>query len=269
VTGQVRMIRSIAVAALALALTAGAVDAQTLSRTGWDQSRGLQATRAELETMLAELEQTATSSAYSGALRSRAREEAALIRRRLDEGDIQVGDRILLVVEGYQFPESAMVVSGRKVILPQIGDVPLEGVLRSELQDHMTTHIGRFIRDPVVRARSLVRVQIRGAVRNPGFFTVPSDLLIEDAIMAAGGPAANARTDRVRIERSRNVIWDGDRLQAAMVQGRTLDQLSVQAGDDIVVPMDKGGFLGSFRTVAMVVSSIVSIAFLAERMGAF
>jgi protein involved in polysaccharide export with SLBB domain len=263
------MIRRIAATALVLVAVAGGAEAQTPSRTGWDQSRGLQATRAELETMLAELEETATSSAYSGALRSRAREEAALIRRRLDDGDIQVGDRIMLVVEGHQFPESVMVVSGRKIILPQIGEVPLEGVLRSELQAYMTTHIGRFIRDPVVRARSLVRVQIRGAVRNPGFFTVPSDLLIEDAIMAAGGPTGNARTDRVRIERARDVIWDGDRLQAAMVQGRTLDQLSVQAGDDIVVPEDRGGFMGSFRTVAMVVSSVVSIAFLAERLGAF
>jgi protein involved in polysaccharide export with SLBB domain len=254
-------------AVLAL-LMVSAAGAEAQAKRGWDM-RGLQATRAELEAQVSELEATSSSSAYSGNLRSRARREAELIRKRLDEGDIRVGDRIMLRVEGHAFPESVSVVSARMVILPQVGEVPLTGVLRSELQEHMTTAIARFIRNPVVEARSLIRLQIRGAVRNPGFFTVPSDLLIEDAIMAAGGPDGRARTDRLRIERGGQVIWDGERLQGAMLNGRTLDQLSIQAGDDIVIPERRSGAINSLREGAMIIGSLVTLVALAERLGAF
>lgn len=250
---------------------AGPVAGQSASQLAvrsWDQ-RGLQATRAELEELVEQLEATARSSAYSGTLRDRARSEAGLIRRRLAEGDIRVGDRIMLRVEGHTFPDALVVVAGRQVVLPEIGEIPLEGVLRSELQDHMAHHIGRFIRNPRVEARPLIRLQVRGAVRSPGYYMAPSDMLVEDAIMLAGGPAGNARTDRVRIERARDVIWHGDRLQSAMFEGRTLDQLSLQAGDDIVVPGASRGRLATFREVTLVVSSVVSILLIADRLGAF
>jgi protein involved in polysaccharide export with SLBB domain len=234
----------------------------------WD-ARGLQATRTELEQLVTQLEETARSSAYSSGLRDRARTEAALIRQRLQEGDIRVGDRIMLRVEGHEFPESVTVVSGRKIILPEIGEVPLHGVLRSELQQHMTDQIARYIRNPVVEARSLIRIQVRGAVRNPGFFMAPSDMLLADAIMLAGGPAQNARTDRARVERSGQTIWDGERLQTAMVEGRTLDQLSIQAGDDIVLPETRGGRMTVLRDVAMIIGSVVTLLAVAERMCGF
>jgi protein involved in polysaccharide export with SLBB domain len=256
---------------LALGTAAGPLEGQSaaqLAARSWDQ-RGLQATRAELEELVEQLEATAQSSAYSGTLRDRARTEATLIRRRLTEGDIRVGDRIMLRVEGHTFPDALMVVAGRRVVLPEIGEIPLEGVLRSELQDHMAHHIGRFIREPRVEARPLIRLQVRGAVRSPGYFMAPSDLLVEDAIMLAGGPAGNARTDRVRIERAREVIWHGDRLQAAMFEGRTLDQLSLQAGDDIVVPAAPPSRLVQLRQVTLVTSSVVSLLYLAHRLGAF
>ena len=267
-----RIIARTCLLAATLALAGGVAEAAAQMPTGtsarrWDP-RGLQATRAELEEMLEQLEETARSSAYSSTLRDHARAEAEIIRNRLEEGDIRVGDRIMLRVEREQFPDDLMVVAGRKVILPQIGEIPLDGVLRSELQEHMREHIGRYIRDPVVHARSLIRVQVRGAVRNPGYFMAPSDLLLEDAIMLAGGPAGNARTDRLRIERGRNPIWQGERLQAAMLEGRTLDQLSIRAGDDIVVPADRSRF-APLRNVMVVVSSLASIALLANRLGAF
>jgi protein involved in polysaccharide export with SLBB domain len=252
------------VALLTLVFSQG-LNAQT--RT-WD-TRGLQATRSELLELVANLEATAASTAYSGTLRQRARAEAALIRKRLEEGDIRVGDRILLRVENHQFPTENTVVAGRRIILPEVGEIPLEGVLRSELQDHMATHIGRFIRNPVVEARPLIRIQVSGAVSRPGFFMAPSDMLLEDAIMLAGGPAVNARTDRLRIERAGSVIWDGERLRTAMLDGRTLDQLNVEAGDQIVMPAGGGSTWGRFREALMITSSLVALVTIGQALGAF
>jgi protein involved in polysaccharide export with SLBB domain len=254
------MTRRVILAALVAAvLPACALPALAQTGPGWDPT-GLQLTRADLEDLLARFEQTATSSAYSSTLRAQARAEAALIRQRLEEGDIRVGDRILLVVEGHeQLTDTFTVVAGRAIVLPDIGEVPLTGVLRSELQQHMTEQIRRFIRNPVVHARSLIRLEILGAVGTPGFFTIPSDMLITDALMIAGGPAGNAQMDRIRIERGRDVIWAGDRLREAVIEGRTLDQLSVRAGDSIHVPAKSGGRLGTMREVMLVVSGVASV----------
>jgi protein involved in polysaccharide export with SLBB domain len=236
----------------------------------WDPS-GLQLTRAELQQLLQRYEETVQSQAYTETLRKNAAAEIDLIRQRLAEGDLRVGDRIMLDVQGHPAlsADTFTVVSGRKIVLPQgFGDVPLEGVLRSELQAHMTTHMARFIRDPIVRARSLVRLQMEGAVASPGFYMVPSDVLLSDALMMAGGPVANANMERVQIKRSGDVIWDGDRLAEAIVVGRTLDQLSVRAGDVIDVPQ-KRSRLDVMRNGLAVVGAVSSLVLLAVRLGVF
>lgn len=241
-------------------LIAGGVHAQ--SGGSWDTT-GLQLTRAELESLLTRYEETASSSSYSGALRDQARTEAALIRSRLEEGDLRVGDRVLLVVERHtELSDTFNVVAGRKLVLPQIGEVSLEGVLRSELQEHMAAAIRRYIRDPVVRTRSLIRVEISGAVNRPGFHTLPSDMLISDALMAAGGPGGSARIDRARIERSGEVIWTAENLRETVIEGRTLDQLNVRAGDSIIVPQQSSRFIW-LRDASVLVGAIGSIVLLA------
>ena len=69
-----------------------------LAQEGRNVSR-VYAIRADLQDQLNRLELAASSPAYSLTLRQQARFEAELVRRRLDEGDFQVGDRILLSVE--------------------------------------------------------------------------------------------------------------------------------------------------------------------------
>jgi polysaccharide export outer membrane protein len=193
--------------------------------------------------------------------------EAATIRQRLEEGDLRVGDRVLLLVEGHtQLSDTFNVVAGRKLVLPDIGDVPLAGVLRSELQEHLTAQLGRFVRNPTVRVRSLIRLEVLGLVAAPGFYAIPSDVLVTDALMLAGGPAPDADIDRVRLQRGREVLWEGDRLRAAVIEGRTLDQLGVRAGDGIFVPEKRPRFAG-FRDVLVVVSGVASLVYVANRIG--
>jgi protein involved in polysaccharide export with SLBB domain len=262
------MIRSGLVALLLVALTAPAALHAQAARRGWDPT-GLHLTRQDLQQMLAEMEATAASSSYSGTLRDRARAEAVLIRQRLEEGDIRVGDRILLVVEGQPLlTDTFNVVAGRNVVLPDLGPFSMEGVLRSELQGYMLEQISRFIRQPTVHARSLIRLEILGAVGRPGFYMIPSDMLVTDALMVAGGPAGNARTDKLRILRGREVIWDGDRLRTAVLAGRTLDQLSVRAGDGIQVP-ERSNRLDGVLRIGGVVTALTSLVFIADRVGAF
>jgi hypothetical protein len=61
--------------------------------------------------------------------------------------------------------------------------------------------------------------------------------------MLAGGPGQSDLQEML-IERGSQVLWEGDELQAVIAEGRTLDQLNLQAGDQIMLPVEDGEGLG-------------------------
>jgi protein involved in polysaccharide export with SLBB domain len=223
-------------------------------------ARGLHATRAELQHMLAVHE-----SGEAGAV---GREEAALIRNRLDEGDFQIGDQIVLVVETHpEFSETYTVEPTLEIVLTGIGGVPLRGVLRSELNEHLTQHLSRYVRNPIVRAQSSIRLMVVGGVGRPGFYSVPSHSLITDVIAAAGGTDRQSRLDRMRVERQGRPVVAGRQLENAIISGRTLDQLNIRAGDRIVVP-ERHGFEKTREYLwfgSALLSTVVTVVYLFRR----
>ena len=100
--------------------------------TQWDPTQ-IQLTRDSLQRLQAQYEQTASSTAYSSALREQARRNAQLIETRLREGDFQTGDQIALVVEGEEaLTHNFVVEDGPALVLPTIGKIPLAGVRIAE-----------------------------------------------------------------------------------------------------------------------------------------
>lgn len=163
--------------------------------------------------------------------------EAQLIAYRLEHGDFRDGDRIIVrVLRGSgSFSDTLFVRSGNKITIPQMGDLSLEGVLRSELVPTLTTHMAKFIRDPVVDAMQLSRVGILGSVGRPGFYYAPPDIPLSDVLMAAGGPSPAADLDKVKILRNGDMIVDEENSRRALTGGMSMDMLHLQAGDEITV----------------------------------
>ena len=227
----------------------------------------LQATRPALEQLAQQLDQAAQAKDSSSDARDWARAQVAVVRLRLAEGDFQIGDRVALRVEDdaivapladrvqaqaqpagktieQQLSDTFAVGQGRDLILPAIGTVSLRGVLRSELEGHLTRYISQYVRDPVVHARPLLRLSIQGAVARPGYYYVPTDAVLPDAMMAAGGPRPEAKMEKARIERGGSRVWEGDRLRLALAEGRTVDGLNLRTGDQVVVPTQSNLFDG-------------------------
>jgi len=221
----------------ALFLATSTVQAQTVVDP-LDDIGGLEMSRPDLVRYLEYYQQVVDSDAYSGRLRARARAGIQLIEERLNVGDFKIGDRVVLTIQGEwnNAADTFPVEAGPELTLPVMGKVSLRGVLRSELEAHMTAELGRFIQNPVVRSESLIRLQIMGQVTAPGFYVVRSTVLIGEAIMTAGGPTNTADIEKMKIVRSNEEIWSGDVLQEAMTDGMTLDQMSLKAGDQIEVP---------------------------------
>ena len=147
--------------------------------------------------------------------------------------------------------------SGRRLVIPVLGEIALHGVLRSELEPHLAGELARYVRDPDVDAHSLIRLGVLGAVANPGFYTIPADALVTDAIMRAGGPANSAELASLRIERHEEEIWAGEPLQRAVDDGRTLDQMNLRAGDRIVLPEQTNVSVTNVLRIARWVTALV------------
>jgi hypothetical protein len=189
--------------------------------------------------------------------------EAWLLRTRLEKGDFQEGDRILVQVEGaniFTKPETLVVQNGKggkHLELPRMADLSLDGVLRAELADRIRQHLAQYIKQPNVRATPLVRVAVLGSVGHPGYFYTAADIPLSDVIMQAGGPSGNADLGRVSIRRGSEVIWDAKDTRAALADGMSIDQLHMRAGDEISIG-DKRSFPWS-TTLAIVIPIITVI----------
>lgn len=170
----------------------------------------------------------------------------------------QVGDRILLSVEGDSaLSDTFSVVEGPALRLPQIGDISLANVPRAGLEPYLTRELGRYINDPVVTARALIRISVMGQVARPGFYAVPVDLVMPDALMVAGGATPDARLEKLQIIRGNSALVGSAALQRAIARGATLDQLGVRAGDRIEVP--RGADPESkWRIGAMIIGSVAT-----------
>ncbi len=190
------------------------------------------ASRPALESLLTQLTDASQSRDYSAAVREQARRDAARVRTRLTEGDFHVGDRISLQVEAETtLTGNFTVSSGRQLVLPNVGAIPLQGVLRYDLPDYLTSKLRQFIRDPKVRAQALIRIELSGGVNKQGFFTVPVAITVDSAYGIAGGFAATADLKKMRITRSGEVLWEGEAVHDLITTGITLDALGIQAGD--------------------------------------
>jgi len=155
---------------------------------------------------------------------------------------VQVGDRLLLQVVGeQQLTDTFTVGDGPSITLPDIGAVPLAGISRADVELYLRQQLAKYLKNPDVHARVLIRLSIVGEVEHPGFYAVPADLVLADAMMRAGGPTREADVPKMRIERDGHVVWEGGRLQKALAQNLTVDQLDLHGGDLVVVPVIKRG----------------------------
>jgi protein involved in polysaccharide export with SLBB domain len=195
------------------------------------------------------------------------RNKANALRARLREGDFRPGDRIRLVLDGSVTQDDTItVVAGSKVQLKDVGEIPLSGVLRSELQSHMSTQLAKYIKDVRVRATPLVRLSVLGPVGKPGFFYMPPDIPLGDAVMRAGGPSGNADLNKSVIRRNTTELYDSRNTRTAMNEGLTLDQLSLRDGDSIEIGEKSGSNWQKIASIFGVVTSLIwAITYVSRR----
>src|SRR2546423_11193581 len=168
-------------------------------------------------------------------LRALGQAETSYVRARLEDGDFRAGDRVLLAVDDpmlgiersttggksqeQQLSDTFTVGVGPEIVLPVVGPVSLRGTPRSELEPVVTRALGRYIREPVVHARSLVSVGVTGEVARPGFYGLAPDAVGSAGLHAARGPTKDAKMDKLNLERDGRALVEGKAPRAAIGQG--------------------------------------------------
>lgn len=232
------------------------------AESGAQSAPGLLVSRAELTTAATDAEVAATTGDPSK--RAQNARIATAIRQRLRDGDLQVGDRVVVtMISDAVHRDTAVVRSDRTLALPGLIFVPVAGVLRSELQERVSSEVLKYVKAQHIEVTPLMRLGVLGAVSRPGYFAFASDLPLTDAIMGAGGPIGTADIGRTTVRRRNQEFRSAGETGKAITSGLTLDQFGLSAGDELVVGQRRefglSLFLGSAGAVASVLTLFVAL----------
>ncbi len=194
------------------------------------------ATRAELQRLVTRAESLAKLPGLSAIEQSQLSSTVQFARGRLQLGDFEVGDRIAVFVQDQPaLTDTFAVRAGRQLLLPIVGELALAGVLRAELQERLTAHVGQYIRDPIVRVTPLIRLSVIGAIARPGYYILSADLPLAELVMRAGGPTSDGDLAKVQLRRGGAELMTSMEAGPAIGTGATIDQLNLRSGDVVFV----------------------------------
>ncbi len=199
----------------ALVASLAAVSAAPVGAQSPNAASMQQASRADLANQVSALE----AQLASGALKGRNADDRFVITVRMDSVRA----------------DTASVRDSLKVSVLNLPELSLAGTLRSELNERVNSHIGRYVRNADARTSVLTRIAIFGAVARPGYYYASPDRPVSDIVMLAGGPAPNANLNEFQLVRARRTILDSKASRQAIKEGRTLEQLDVQSGDEFQI----------------------------------
>ncbi|HMQ57552.1 MAG TPA: SLBB domain-containing protein [Rhizobiaceae bacterium] len=139
---------------------------------------------------------------------------AAETARAQENPVLRIGDTLSLVLPGEDSLTGDFAIDRRgEVTLPEIGQVRLEGVDLEEATRLLRTRLAVAYRDidrlgVRIKERKLL-VAVAGQVKKPGTLELPGDATVEVAIAEAGGVAAGAQLDRMKLVRgSKEIVFD-------------------------------------------------------------
>ena len=252
--GFVRAPSLIAAACCVVAVLASRAGAQGVSTS-------LLASRAELTAEASKAESAASVGAAS--MRTRNAINAAAIRQRLRDGDLQVGDLVeVSFISDAVHRDTLVVKPGRTIELSGMAVVPVTGMLRSEVSERLSAVILGYVKAQQIEITPLIRLGILGAVARPGYFALAPDIPLTRAIMAAGGPTTAADVDRAVVRRRNQELHSSNETRRAIADGLTIDQFGLSAGDELIVGERtdfSGKLLGTVGALASVLAVVVAL----------
>lgn len=138
------------------------------------------------------------------------------------------------------------------VILPRMGKVDVRQETESSLEDRLNEVLSTELRDAAIDVIVLRRIQVVGAVQEPGLYPMDNTMTVSDALATAGG--VNPVGVRGRVE----LVRDGQRYALDTDRDHTLAALALRSGDALYVPQ-RHWLLRNYGPVVTAVSSLAGL----------
>jgi len=138
------------------------------------------------------------------------------------------------------------------VVFPKIGAQRVTDRPMTELRDALLGEFQKYLRNPSVEVTFLRRVNVLGAVRRPGVYSLDPTMTVAMALAMAEGTTSDGLSDRVEL------IRDGERLIANVGQRTKIAELPIRSGDQLYVP-ERSWLARNSGPVAATISGIFGL----------
>ena len=136
------------------------------------------------------------------------------------------------------------------VVFPKIGPVRVDRMSTDSLRSLLVAQYSHSLRDPAIEVTVLRRVNVIGAVRNPGFYYADPTVTVKGALALAGGVTPEGNKNKLELQRG------NQRIALKLSGGPSLADSPIQSGDLVNAP--ERSWLS--RNTALVVSGITGLA---------
>lgn len=116
------------------------------------------------------------------------------------------------------------------VVLPKLGPRRVATEHPDSLKQWILASYSEFLRNPSIEVLLVRRIQVLGAVRNPGLYPVEPTMTVADAIALAGGTTPQGRSNKVELRRQ------GEPVPGKLAGRLLIGESSIRSGDQIFVP---------------------------------
>lgn len=164
-----------------------------------------------------------------------AQNEPPVIQQGAGSYTLRPGDLVQITVWGQDdYSGRFQVDEEGRIHYPVVGAIDTRNMTLGALRDTLRASLQQLFTNPFVTITPLFRIAVLGQVRNPGLYTVDPTLSVLDIVALAGGPTSVGNLDKIRVFRSGSETQFS--FQQESVKGRTLQEVGIRSGDEIIVP---------------------------------
>ena len=116
------------------------------------------------------------------------------------------------------------------VVLPKLGPTRVTGQDPHALKESVTQSYAAYLKNPSIEVQILRRIQVLGAVKNPGLYPVDPTQTVADALALAGGATPEGQPNKVQLRRG------GETLAGRLTARQIIGNSPLQSGDQLYVP---------------------------------
>ena len=146
-----------------------------------------------------------------------------------------------------------------EVVLPRIGPVKATSETPESLKAKLYNEYQKYLAQTSIDVSVLRRVQVLGAVKNPGLYPLDATMTVSDAVAMAGGVTPDGNEKKVQLVRG------GQKLSGNLPQRTRLADTPIRSGDQLYVPyrswLSRNGYLAG----SLIAASATVIAILSRR----